>query len=184
MKHPKASRWESATVLQLFRGMTDSFWSNSFGWSDDALPICIEDVIERWWDLLARECPWSAMSYDDAHGNMRGLLRELINQARDLDDRARVRRLTVMAFEHGVFRGGQGCRREDLICELELLVDVVDASLLGLGVPPGVIRDALVCLEPDLNRAQSASLRGWRHSTSTDQLARNAAIDRLIDGLR
>lgn len=135
--------------------------SEPFGGWDDALPVYADDVVRRWWGILASEKPWADMPRDDSVGHMRRVLNELLNEARDPDQEARQLNMVAAAHEHGSFRRAQRCRAEDLVCEFGLIIDALDGALQSTGMPSNLIGDALRVLDADVSLAQEAATRGW-----------------------
>jgi len=141
--------------------MTEFHSSAPFGGSDNELPISAKEVVDRWWRMLSLERPWRYMPLDDAHGTMRRVLSELLDEGRDLDADGRRGRMLCAAYDHGEFRREQGCRQESITCEFGILLDALDTSLAKRGMSPSLIRDALSVLDADLELAQQAAVAGW-----------------------
>ena len=50
-------------------------------WSDE-LPVVADRVVRRWWRILMDAAPWRRMPLDDALGNMRRILSEVLNEGK------------------------------------------------------------------------------------------------------
>lgn len=155
--------------------------SASFGSWDDDIPLYADDVVQRWWGILSGEKPWADMTRDDAFGQMRRVLRELLNQAREPDQESR-RYMVAAAREHGSFRRAQRCRREDLVCEFGLVLDALDAALQRSGMPSSLIRDSLSVLDYDISLAQEAAANGWSHGVPAPTFETDSWFNRLLGG--
>ncbi len=161
--------------------MSDFSAWNQFGGWDHVVPLEVNDVVDRWWSILAVEAPWLDMWVDDRLGSMRRVVGELVNEVRDPDDNERLRRLAGAAFEHGAFRAAQGFRRSDVICEFGILLDALDSALRQLGTPAAVAKDALAGLDPEVELAQRTALRSW-HRAATHRIGpHDLAVKRLLD---
>lgn len=145
--------------------MSDSHM-HSFGAWDDALPVRTEDVLGLWWVTLEEVAPWSAMTRDDAFGNMRRVVSEFLNESRDVYGAERTRRLLHAAREHGAFRRAQQCGREDVQCEFGVVADALDAALRIHGMAPLLVEGAMALLKADFHAARLAATEGWADSGS------------------
>ena len=134
---------------------------NPFGGWDDTPYVWVSDVIRRWTRALCAERPWVEMSRDDIHGMMRPILSELLNEARDIDDVGRRRRLAIAAHEHGVFRSMQRCTEHDLVTEFAIVRESVEETLRQGGTDGWAIRDTMCALDRDFGAAKHGAMRGW-----------------------
>lgn len=151
------------------------------GW-DDAPPVHVDDVVRRWARLISREHPWREMPRDDVRGRMRPLMSELLNEARDLDDRDRRRRLAVAAREHGAYRAAQGCSEEQLADEFGLAIVAIGGMLRSVGISKRSAQATIESLGADFRLAQRSAVRAW-YRFMVSGYASLAWLDRLIEEL-
>lgn len=133
----------------------------SFGDCDDDLPIWPHQVIWSWWQLLRSQSPWREMPLDDAFGDIGKLLRELLNEGRDIDHERRQVRMLLAARDHGAFRRSQRCELVTLAYEFDCLLHALHRVTSELGLARGILQDALTVLDSELARAEQAAAQGW-----------------------
>lgn len=163
--------------------MSTSDWSNAFGPWDDSPLVCAADVIHRWTRLLEYESPWSIMPRDDLTGLMRPVLSELLNEGRDLDHELRLRRLVHFAHDHGAFRSAQRISQAELMAEIEVVRDALDAALRKTGMGPRAADETLATLGAELDLAQRAAVRGWYRGAVRRHAVTGSWLDRLLEEL-
>lgn len=132
-----------------------------FGGCDDELPIWPNQVMWRWWQLLASQSPWREMPLDDAFGGIGKLLRELLNEGRDIDHERRQVRMLLAARDHGVFRRSQRCESVVLPHEFDCLLHALYLVTRELGLTRGNLQDTLTVFDSELARAEQAAAQGW-----------------------
>ena len=118
-------------------------------------------VVECWWRLLAPLPPWDGMPADDAHGMMRRVVAELLDDEEDLELRDRCIRIMLAAREHGVFRRAQQSQRRNLVYEIDALEDGLLNALRTAGMSASLRHDILHALSLEFRLIREASLRGW-----------------------
>jgi len=135
---------------------------NSWG-TEDGLPVCIDQTIDRWTRVLRGEDPWSAMPLDDLAGEMRGIGRALVNAGFEPEEERR-ERLVQAGREHGRFRRAQRLPRPLLAFELLMLREVMMNELRRGELSEALLRLAIDNLKPDIRLVRHAAERGWARS--------------------
>lgn len=135
----------------------------SGGWTgwDDGLPVCVDDVMDRWARILRAEPPWTTMPADDLTGEMRGVVIELINARWDCDEQARRHRIATAARSHGAFRQAQRCSANVLVFDFALFRVAIMEALRRGHWSASLARDAIGNLAPDIRLARRAARRGF-----------------------
>jgi hypothetical protein len=133
--------------------------SNSWG-TEDALPVCVDQTIDRWAGILRREDPWSGMPLDDLAGEMRAVGRALVNAGFEPEE-VRRERLVRAGREHGLFRHAQRLPRQLLSFELLMLREVMTNELRGGELSDALLRLAMDNLKPDIRLVRNAAERAW-----------------------
>jgi hypothetical protein len=154
----------------------NEFGFDAFGGWDDEPSLCAGVVVRHWRSTVVKYSPWDAMPADDVLGNMRRVLSELLNDARDIDHQARRVRMLAAAHEHGVFRRAQRCSSEHIYCEFGLVLDALASVLYRGGVCGDLVQNALTILDPDVRLAEHAAMIGWNHMISSGRLDRQAPL--------
>lgn len=109
-----------------------------------------------------RKAIWAAMPLDDVEGELRRVLRELLNVACDLNDRTRLRRLKKVAALHGTFRRRQGISEDAISGDVVLMFRALQSALRHSDIPVGIARRSLEILEAQLRVAERASRASFR----------------------
>lgn len=133
--------------------------ANSWG-TEDALPVCVDQTIDRWVGILRREDPWSGMPLDDLAGEMRAVGRALVNAGFESEELRRSR-LVAAGREHGHFRRAQRLPRQLLSFELLMLREVMTSELRGGELSDSLLRLAIDNLKPDIRLVRHAAERAW-----------------------
>ncbi len=138
--------------------------SNGWG-AEDALPVCVDQTVDRWARVLRTESPWSAMPLDDLAGEMREVGRALVNAGFEPEEQRR-ERLARAGREHGQFRRQQRLPRPLLAFELLMLREVMTNELRGGDLSDTLLRLAIDNLKPDIRLVRHAAERAWLHPYS------------------
>ena len=163
--------------------MSASNWSYPYGGWDDAPLVCVADVIRHWARMLEHEQPWSVMPADDLRGLMRPMLSELLNEARDIDHEVRHRRLVRFAHDHGAFRSAQRLTQAELVAEIEVVRDALEAALRTSGLGSRAARETVATLHAEFRLAERAAVRGWYRGSMRPTSRTRSWFDTLLDEL-
>jgi len=136
-------------------------------WDWERIPADVDQVVIRWWAMVRDRLPWQSMPADDGLGYMRGVVSELLNEARHPSDGIRERRLCRTARAHGEFRRRQKCHCAVLTDELAALGAAIETAMLDAGQSSGLIKDYLVLLEADVELVRAVAVNGWREAEPT-----------------
>ena len=152
------------------------------GGFDENLPINGEAVAQRWWWLVEEAPPWNRMERDDAFGMMRGVIRELLNEARDVAQDDRRVHMVAAARSHGEFRRGQRCGLLVVDHEFDMLIDAIAEELRADGWGESLICDALVALVDEVAVARAATVSGWMERRQPLDKHSGGSCEWLADG--
>lgn len=141
--------------------MTRPPFNSLDAWDWEHIPVTAHVVLERWWSTLYDETPWRDMHHDDRLGEMRRVVHELLNEARDPDDGRRPQRLAAAARAHGRFRRAQQCSECDIGREIGALRVAIASLLLETGWSRQLVAGMVIVLELDLSTVREAFRRGW-----------------------
>jgi len=135
-------------------------------WDWERIPADVDQVVIRWWAMVRDRLPWQSMPADDGFGYMRGVVSELLNEARHPSDGIRERRLCRTARAHGEFRRRQKCHCAVLTDELAALGAAIETVMLDARQSSGLIKDYLVLLEADVELVRASAVTGWKAEPS------------------
>jgi hypothetical protein len=140
-------------------------------WDWERIPADVDAVLFRWFKQIRETAPWCAMPTDDALGQMRPVVSELLNEGYHPSDGRHALRLSGAARTHGRFRRRQRCDWPAVATEIDALVEAFRAALIDAKQPPGIVRDSLVVFEAELRLVHEFALIGWEDATGRVSLA-------------
>jgi hypothetical protein len=123
--------------------------------------VCADDVFREWMRMARARTPWRDMYLDDASGQLRSVLAELLHPGEETDGDGHYDRLRRRARAHGRFRRTQGCSGQVVAAELEVVEEAICLLLLRGGAPDALVSVLFDGLARDCRSVERAIYGGF-----------------------